>query len=884
MAAVMQDEVMDDSHKKKRKQFTLDRKLEMLAALDNGMTRKDVSLNYGISQSTLTALVKDRARIEEKAKAKEVALSLGHITFRASPGWLCRFRRRYRIAAKIDWEENPAPNAESIQGQRFVLSDIVSAYNPKDVFSAGEAGIFYRLLPYHVFPLRNDTYGKTSKQILTVLLCCNALGTEKRRPLVIGASLQPESLMSVAHLPCDYNASEQALMTQEIFSDWLRELDSDMQQQKRRILLLVDECSAHRHLPWLENVRVEFVPSDPTSVFQPQNTGIFRWLKAYYRKTVLRKMWLNLACNKISHDFTVKDAIETIAAAWDAIEGTSIVKCWKQARIFQRDRCFQGERPDVTESSEDPAISELWASMCFDPELTFNDFVAVDDNLIVTSALNDSESEELVSPNDVNDSVEGEAAGFEQLKMMTFADAMDALEKMKSFLCSSPLADDKTYRNTMDKMKLDLDMIQRFLFWALVSAVADGVLGPILGLVFNISKLGIFLSLVLIFCGLEYLYSLQKVSPCNKAVLITGCDSGFGLDLAVHLHKMGFLVFAGCLHKDSAPKRGRGRQFDNNGAERLSKLGGIHVLQMDVTSDEQVKKAVDYVSTNLPANRLFWGVVNNAGIANFGDVEFTSLESYHRLTEVNLWGTVRVTQAFLPLIRKSKGRVVNMASGLARMCVPFRSSYAITKYGIEAFSDSLRYEMRRFGVDVSVIEPGNFVAATGIFTESGITDAAKALWDSAPSEIRTAYGEGYYNFRVNAMKSYTTGTSIQDKLEVVEAYMKALTDYKPSPRYQPMDWPTGIFTESGITDAAKALWDSAPSEIRTAYGEGYYNFRVNAMKSYTTGTQLRMHFRDCLMFGRGSIVGYLTATKLRCFVATHLPEFVYEFFFVTQQQ
>lgn len=362
-------------------------------------------------------------------------------------------------------------------------------------------------------------------------------------------------------------------------------------------------------------------------------------------------------------------------------------------------------------------------------------------------------------------------------------------------------------------MKVDYDLVQRFLFWGCVAAFADAVLGPIFGLVFNVSKLGIFLSLTVIFCGLEFLFTLQKVSPANKAVLVTGCDSGFGLDLAVHLHRLGFLVFAGCLFKDDPPKRDRGQQQLNNGAERLAKVGGIHVLQMDVTSDDQVKQALAYVKANLPADRIFWAVINNAGVAGFGDVEFLSIQNYQRQADVNLWGTIRVTQTFLPMIRKSKGRVVNMASGLGRMCVPVRSIYAITKYGVEAFSDCLRYEVRRFGVDVSIIEPGNFVAATGIFTDAGVTKAAKTLWDNASEEVKATYGEGYFNFRVNGMKGYSKAGSATDKLDVIEAYTKALTDYKPAPRYQPMD----------------------------------------------------------------------LAWKLRCFVATHLPEFVYEYLYVVQQ-
>ncbi|NWX86811.1 BDH protein, partial [Nothoprocta ornata] len=106
-----------------------------------------------------------------------------------------------------------------------------------------------------------------------------------------------------------------------------------------------------------------------------------------------------------------------------------------------------------------------------------------------------------------------------------------------------------------------------------------------------------------------------------------------------------------------------------------------------------------------------WGLVNNAGISTFGEVEFTSLDKYKEVAEINLWGTVRVTKAFLPLIRRAKGRVVNVASMLGRMASPSRSCYCISKFGVEAFSDCLRQEMYRWGVRVILIEPSNFVAA-----------------------------------------------------------------------------------------------------------------------------------------------------------------------------
>lgn len=96
-----------------------------------------------------------------------------------------------------------------------------------------------------------------------------------------------------------------------------------------------------------------------------------------------------------------------------------------------------------------------------------------------------------------------------------------------------------------------------------------------------------------------------------------------------------------------------------------------------------------------------WALYNNAGYATAGEIEWVPLEDYQRQFDVNLWGTVRVTKSVLSLIRKAKGRVVTVTSGIARSVNPGRSAYSMSKTALEAFMDCLRYEMNKFGVKVS---------------------------------------------------------------------------------------------------------------------------------------------------------------------------------------
>ncbi|XP_069831178.1 D-beta-hydroxybutyrate dehydrogenase, mitochondrial-like isoform X2 [Dendropsophus ebraccatus] len=265
----------------------------------------------------------------------------------------------------------------------------------------------------------------------------------------------------------------------------------------------------------------------------------------------------------------------------------------------------------------------------------------------------------------------------------------------------------------------------------------------------------------------------------GKAVLITGCDSGFGLALAKHLHKLGFTVFAGCLLKD---KNGEGAQeLESFHCNRMK------VLQLNVCSEEDVTQAVEFVKKNLEdPEKGLWGLVNNAGMSTFGEVEFTSIDTYKQIAEVNLWGTIRVTKAFLPLIRQSKGRVVCMASMFGRMGCPSRSSYCVSKYGVEAFSDCLRQEMYKWGVRVSIIEPGNFVAATGIITKEGVERRGQDMWEQASDAIRADYGKANFAHQVARMKAFVS-SGVKHMNPVINALTDALSSKYPYTRYNPMD-------------------------------------------------------------------------------------------------
>ncbi|XP_044148090.1 D-beta-hydroxybutyrate dehydrogenase, mitochondrial-like [Bufo gargarizans] len=257
------------------------------------------------------------------------------------------------------------------------------------------------------------------------------------------------------------------------------------------------------------------------------------------------------------------------------------------------------------------------------------------------------------------------------------------------------------------------------------------------------------------------------LDPRGRAVLITGCDSGFGNQLAHRLLDMGFTVFATCLFPDG------------EGAQSLmthASPGQVKVIRLDVTSDKEVEQVKQYVLDNLPDKGL-WGLVNNSGISMWGMVEWLTIEKYQKVLDVNLLGSIRTTLAFAPLIRKSKGRMVFLSS-MNAYATALNGIYSMTKAGLEKFCDCLRLEMNQFGVKVCIIEPGNYAPATNIQPR----DNAEKVWDSLPAEAKKINTKESIEDATKLLNEKLAGGS-KNSYEVVDAIVDALTSPTPKARY-----------------------------------------------------------------------------------------------------
>jgi NAD(P)-dependent dehydrogenase (short-subunit alcohol dehydrogenase family) len=242
--------------------------------------------------------------------------------------------------------------------------------------------------------------------------------------------------------------------------------------------------------------------------------------------------------------------------------------------------------------------------------------------------------------------------------------------------------------------------------------------------------------------------------------LVTGTSSGIGEATARHLAGLGFNVFAG-VRKSEDGERVAGPR--------------IEPVIIDVTDDASVSAAAETIGAAV-GNSGLAGLVNNAGIAVAGPLEFIDIAEFQRQLDVNVTGVLRTTQAMLPHLRNARGRIVNISSIGGRVAVPLVGPYAASKFALEGMSDSLRRELRPWGMHVALIEPG--AVATPIW-DKGV-DQADEMDRDAPPEVRERYGEVIDAVRKASEKNRTDGVPPQ---EVAEAVAHALTADKPKTRY-----------------------------------------------------------------------------------------------------
>jgi NADP-dependent 3-hydroxy acid dehydrogenase YdfG len=246
----------------------------------------------------------------------------------------------------------------------------------------------------------------------------------------------------------------------------------------------------------------------------------------------------------------------------------------------------------------------------------------------------------------------------------------------------------------------------------------------------------------------------------SHAVLITGCSTGIGRATAKFLAERGMTVYATARKIESI------QDLEEHGCK---------LLQLDVTDEDSMQKAVAAVEEQEGA---VGALVNNAGYSLSGAVESVSMDEVRKQFDTNVLGLIRMCQLVLPGMRRQKhGRIVNVSSMGGKVTFPGGGIYHATKHAVEGLSDVLRWEVRGFGIDVSIIEPGL------IKTEFG--NAAVGALGRATEDHDGPYGE--FNNAVAA----TTAQAYEGNMSrmaagpeaVARAIHKAITRRRPRPRY-----------------------------------------------------------------------------------------------------
>ncbi|HYJ41786.1 MAG TPA: SDR family NAD(P)-dependent oxidoreductase [Steroidobacteraceae bacterium] len=225
-------------------------------------------------------------------------------------------------------------------------------------------------------------------------------------------------------------------------------------------------------------------------------------------------------------------------------------------------------------------------------------------------------------------------------------------------------------------------------------------------------------------------YAQAPAVESAKAVLVTGASTGIGRKITEHLAGKGYFVYAGAR-----------KQAD---LDALNAIRNVQAVKLDVTRQDDIDAAVASITK---AGRGLYGLVNNAGVATVASATETSVEEFTLTMEVNLFGPWRVTRAFAPLIIANKGRITTIGSISGILAPRDLTAYAMSKHAMEAFADSVAVQMAPLGVQVSIVEPGNFDSDIGKSAtkrtgkESRFTDRSKY---KKPDEVAAAVEQALF--------------------------------------------------------------------------------------------------------------------------------------------
>ncbi|XP_069354655.1 tigger transposable element-derived protein 4-like [Maniola hyperantus] len=411
----------------KRKAFCVDEKVRLIRAIEKGEKKSAVGRRLGLSASTVATIWKNKEKILQaelegkcpkklrkpkfedldqamltwfnnqrqnnepisgpniKAQAEKLAEQLGITDFKASEGWLGKFKHRHNISfSKINEEARDVDINVTKDWVNKVWPKLRDSYAPNDIFNANETGIFFNMAPDQTLKFKGEKCvgGKLFKERITVLVVANMSGTEKRKLMVIGKS-NLQCFKNIKQLPVTYKANKSAWMTAQFFEEEVRKWDAEL--KGRKILLLVDNSPAHPLILNLRNIELALFPANTTSVLQPMDQSVISSLKGIYTW----KLLMELIESDGKTSINMLQAMNFISEAWKETTAATIRDSFRQAGFCHNDTV----ETEQCDSEEIGTVSD-WVKQ-FNIPHHFNEHLQkykdIDQDLATTASLTDED-------------------------------------------------------------------------------------------------------------------------------------------------------------------------------------------------------------------------------------------------------------------------------------------------------------------------------------------------------------------------------------------------------------------------------------------------------------------------------------------------------------
>jgi hypothetical protein len=471
-------------------------KKKVIAAVEAGEKKKDVALRFGIPASTLSTILKQKdhlttltpysSRIRQKKceypdleeclmawftqsrqnnipisgpilkeKSKLFATNLGITNFQASEGWLEKFKKRHDLTFKKVCGESASVDQCISQDWKNELINLLVDYDARDIFNADETGLFYKCLPDRTLTFKNEKChgGKNSKERITVMLAANMDGSQKLKPLMIGKFANPRCFKNVKSFPLMYRSNKKAWMTGVLFTEWLLCIDVDMKKANRKILMFVDNCTAHNNIPHLENIKIHFLPPNTTSTLQPLDQGIIKNFKTMYRKEIVREV---LECiGEVPCKISILTAMEMVHKAWENVSAQTIANCFRTCGFIKDGQTIGEGIPVQCEE-----VERTWNRL--EVPVSFEEFVHFDDNVATAGTFTDEEIIQSTSANQHNsDNDDEEEEAEAEAPVISLKEAKFFMSGLRKFFEQSEMDEKRcdTIFNAISKLDNAMDQI-----------------------------------------------------------------------------------------------------------------------------------------------------------------------------------------------------------------------------------------------------------------------------------------------------------------------------------------------------------------------------------------------------------------------------------------